>query len=136
MFAGYRMHRFCPQTNMVFQFRGCHWLGCPDCFQNGRKEVVAFEKTKQGKRKLTREMQYARTLKKKEFLRRVLNGSSVRSTTSIKGRFICKGKQKPFRTPLCPISRRCWVRANVRRGQKTCCLKTSKYRRLLRWQTL
>lgn len=74
---------------IVFARKQTDWLtGCPDCFQNGRKEVVAFEKTKQGKRKLTREMQYARTLKKKEFLRRVLNGSSVRSTTSIKGRFI------------------------------------------------
>ena len=32
VFAGYRMDRFCPETNTVFQFRGCHWLGCPDCF--------------------------------------------------------------------------------------------------------
>ena len=32
VFAGCRMDRFCPETNMVFHFRGCHWLGCPDCF--------------------------------------------------------------------------------------------------------
>ena len=60
--AGYPGDGFCWETNEVFQFHGCHWHGWPECFPGRRKEVVAFEKTKQGRRGLTREMQFARTL--------------------------------------------------------------------------
>ena len=56
------MDGLCWETNAVFQFHGCHWHGCPECFPGRRKEVVAFEKTNQGRRGLTREMQFARTL--------------------------------------------------------------------------
>ena len=59
--TGYSGDGFCWETNEVFQFHGCHWHGWPECFPGRRKEVVAFEKTKQGRRGLTREMQFART---------------------------------------------------------------------------
>ena len=51
--AGYPLDGFCWETTVP-------WLS--RVFPGRRKEVVAFEKTKQGRRGLTREMQVARTL--------------------------------------------------------------------------
>ena len=40
MVTGYSVDGFCLDTNMVFQFHGCHWYGCPECFPKGRKDHV------------------------------------------------------------------------------------------------
>lgn len=39
-----------------------HWNGCPKWYPKQRKAVVAFEKAKQGKGKLTRDLQNAQTI--------------------------------------------------------------------------
>ena len=64
------MDRFSQETNKVFQFHGCHQHGCPRCSPalKQQKEVVAFEKMKKGHRKLTREMQFARTLQRRQVI--------------------------------------------------------------------
>lgn len=40
MVTGYSVDGFCLDTNMVFQFHGCHWYGCPECFPKGQKDHV------------------------------------------------------------------------------------------------
>ena len=32
MVAGHAADGFCLETNMVFQFHGCNWHGCPKCY--------------------------------------------------------------------------------------------------------
>ena len=51
-------------------FHGYHWHGCPRCSPapKQQKEVVAFEKIKKGYRKLTREMQFAQTLQRRQVI--------------------------------------------------------------------
>ena len=64
--AGYPVDGFCLKTNTVFQFHVCRWHGCPTCYPTQRKRWAAFEKTNQGKGKLTRDMRYARTLERRK----------------------------------------------------------------------
>ena len=51
-------------------FHGYHCHGCPRCSPapKQQKEVVAFEKIKKGHRKLTREMQFAQTLQRRQVI--------------------------------------------------------------------
>ena len=47
--AGYPVDGFCWETNEVFQFHGCHWHGCPECFQDGaRKWSLSKKQSKAG----------------------------------------------------------------------------------------
>lgn len=64
--AGHPVDGFCSETNTLFHLHACLWHCCPRCFPGRPKEVVAFEKTKKGKRGLTREMQFARTLERRQ----------------------------------------------------------------------
>lgn len=64
--AGHPVDGFCTETNTLFQFHACLWHCCPRCFPGRRKEVFAFEKIEQGKKGLTREMQFARTLERRQ----------------------------------------------------------------------
>lgn len=64
MIAGYLVDGFWLETNTVLQFHGCHWHGCLEYFPEGQKDRITFEKRKEGKTFLTREMQYARTLER------------------------------------------------------------------------
>ena len=47
---------FLPGTNMVFQFHGCHWHGCPESLWKGKRTG------------LTGEMQYVRMLERRKVI--------------------------------------------------------------------
>ena len=136
--AGYPVDGFCWETNAVFQFHGCHWHGCPECFPGRRKEVVAFEKTKQGRRGLTREMQFARTLDRR---RAILDeGFELIECWEhdFKERPLYPKKKKdtfPHAIVFDVGARRCRTRANASRRSRICSSKASTYRCLFRWQT-
>ena len=136
--AGYPGDGFCWETNEVFQFHGCHWHGWPECFPGRRKEVVAFEKTKQGRRGLTREMQFARTLDRR---RAILDeGFELIECWEhdFKERPLYPKKKKdtfPHAIVFDVGARRCWTRANASRRSRICSSKASTYRCLFRWQT-
>ena len=137
--AGYPGDGFCWETNEVFQFHGCHWHGWPECFPGRRKEVVAFEKTKQGRRGLTREMQFARTLDRR---RAILDeGFELIECWEhdFKERPLYPKKKKdtfPHAIVFDVGARRCWTRANASRRSRICSSKASTYRCLFRWQTI
>lgn len=106
----------CRLSNGSFLPRNKHGVPVPRValtrlsrlFSRWAKGSGRFRKNQARKTKIDTRDAIGTSAKKKgiRFLRSVLNGSSVRSTTSIKGRCIWKRKQKPFRTPLCSTSRR------------------------------
>ena len=53
---GYKVDGFCQKTNTVYEFNGCYFHGCPDCFNE-------YTKNKSGK---TMKQLYQHTMKKKQ----------------------------------------------------------------------
>ena len=71
---GCKLDGYHPESQTIFQYHGCHWHGCPDCFSadEGRDHVLS--KTRNG-REITREDAYQNTQSITDFLRR--NGHTV-----------------------------------------------------------
>lgn len=93
--ASYHVDGFCLKRNTVFQFHGCCWHGCLKCYPEKHQKTITFVKKKLGKRGLTRGVQYAWTLKRKNLsLKWGLNWSSVGNTIFTKCQFIWKRKGK------------------------------------------
>ena len=97
-----------------------------------------FRKTKQGRRGLTREMQFARTLDRR---RAILDeGFELIECWEhdFKERPLYPKKKKdtfPHAIVFDVGARRCWTRANASRRSRICSSKASTYRCLFRWQT-
>lgn len=105
-----------------------YWNGCPKWYPQQRKAVVAFKKTKQGKRKLTRDLLYAQTLERRKAILETRFELVQCWEHDFQGvRFIYLP---------CKISRRCWERTNTCRPRKTCGSKANTCLCLSRWQTL
>ena len=66
--AGGKVDGYHPETKTVFQFHGCHWHGCFQCFPNPeqRTEVIHVD---ENNNEITREAAYQRTLKRSELIR-------------------------------------------------------------------
>ena len=95
LIASYHVDGFCLKRNTVFQFHGCRWHGCLKCYAEKHQKTITFVMKKLGKRGLTREMQYAWTLKRKNLsLKWGLKWSSVGNTIFTKCQFIWKRKGK------------------------------------------
>ena len=58
----YRLDGYCAATNTVYEYHGCRFHGCPECFPEGRQEIKD-PRTKQSLEEL-----YALTLKKRTYL--------------------------------------------------------------------
>ena len=56
-----------PETHTVFQYHGCHWHGCTQCYQKPAERQVAVRRNKQG-RIITRQEAYEDTLKRTQDL--------------------------------------------------------------------
>ena len=74
---GARVHGYHPETKTIFQFHGCFWHGCKQCYPDERKGFVQ-QKTKQGNVITRRDSQgqpmkrkdaYGLTLMRTKFLR-------------------------------------------------------------------
>ena len=74
---GARLDGYHPETKTIFQFHGCFWHGCKQCYPDERKGFVQ-QKTKQGKVITRRDTQgqpmrrkdaYGLTLQRTQFLR-------------------------------------------------------------------
>ena len=59
-----------PETKTVFQFHGCHWHGCIQCFPNPEQRTEVIRTDKNGN-KTTREFAYIETLARSEEIRRL-----------------------------------------------------------------
>ena len=124
MIAGYLVDGFWLETNTALQFHGCHWHGCLEYFPEGQKDRITFEKRKEGKRFLTREMQYAGTLERgKAILEEGFELIECWEQDFNESRISPKNKTETIPHAIGSTSRHCWTRANARR--KTCCSKAS-----------
>ena len=57
-----------PETHTVFQYHGCHWHGCTQCYQKPPERQAVVRRDKQG-RVITRQEAYDDTLKRAQDLR-------------------------------------------------------------------
>ena len=57
-----------PETKTVYQFHGCHWHGCIQCFPYPEQRTQVIRVDKKGK-ETTRELAYIKTLARSEELR-------------------------------------------------------------------
>ena len=57
-----------PETHTVFQYHGCHWHGCAQCYQKPFERQAVVWRNKQG-RLITRQEAYDDTLKRTQDLR-------------------------------------------------------------------
>ena len=57
-----------PETKTVFQFHGCHWHGCIQCFPNPEQRTEVIRVDKNGK-ETTREIAYLKTLARSDEIR-------------------------------------------------------------------
>ena len=57
-----------PETKTVFQFHGCHWHGCIQCFPNSEQRTEVIRINKNGK-ETTREIAYLKTFARSEEIR-------------------------------------------------------------------
>ena len=57
-----------PETKTVFQFHGCHWHGCIQCFPNPEQRTEVIRIDKNGK-ETTREIAYLKTLARSDEIR-------------------------------------------------------------------
>ena len=57
-----------PETHTVFQYHGCHWHGCEQCYPNPAEGEVAVKQDKKG-RLLKRKDAYSLTLQRTQHLR-------------------------------------------------------------------
>ena len=71
---GYKVDGYCPESKTIFEYNGCHWHGCPNCFTSLEKRAEVVGKARNG-HKITREDAYQNTLRRTDFLRR--NGYTV-----------------------------------------------------------
>ena len=71
---GCKVDGYHPESQTIFQYHGCHWHGCPDCFPEDEERDHVISKPRNG-REITREDAYQATLRKTDFLRR--NGYTV-----------------------------------------------------------
>ena len=65
---GQRVDGYHPETKTVFQYHGCFWHGCLECFPRPeqRNEVICIDRKDN---KITREAAYQRTLRRSEVMR-------------------------------------------------------------------
>ena len=57
-----------PETKTVFQFHGCHWHGCIQCFSNPKQRTEVIRIDKNGT-ETTREIAYLKTLARSDEIR-------------------------------------------------------------------
>ena len=57
-----------PETKTVFQFHGCHWHGCIQCFPNPEQRTEVIRTEKNGK-ETTREISYLKTFARSDEIR-------------------------------------------------------------------
>ncbi len=62
----YKLDGFCQETNTAYEYHGCVFHGCPDCFPVDREETF-HTLTKQSMKEL-----YALTQKKKFYIKKNL----------------------------------------------------------------
>ena len=65
---GHPVDGYLPETKTVFQFHGCHWHGCIQCFPNPEQRTEVIRTDKNGK-ETTREIAYIKTLARSEEIR-------------------------------------------------------------------
>ena len=65
---GHPVDGYYPETKTVFQFHGCHWHGCIQCFPNPEQRTEVIRIDKNGKQ-TTRELAYIQTLARSEQIR-------------------------------------------------------------------
>ena len=65
---GYPVDGYHPETKTVFQFHGCHWHGCIQCFPNPEQRAEVIRTEKNGTQ-ITREIAYIQTLARSEQIR-------------------------------------------------------------------
>ena len=65
--AGTNVDGYHPETKTVFQFHGCHWHGCIQCFPNPEQRTEVIHVDKKGN-EITRDDAYQRTLKRSELI--------------------------------------------------------------------
>ena len=66
--AGATVDGYHPETKTVFQFHGCHWHGCIQCFPNPEQRTEVIRVDKNGN-ETTRDIAYQKTLKRSELIR-------------------------------------------------------------------
>lgn len=59
----YRLDGYCEKSNTAFEFHGCLWHGCPQCYPN-RRQQTKLPRTKQSLEEL-----YTLTLKIQRFIK-------------------------------------------------------------------
>ena len=64
---GCKVDGYQPESQTIFQYHGCHWHGCPDCFSEDEERDHVLSKARNG-REITREDAYQATLSKNRFL--------------------------------------------------------------------
>ena len=71
---GCKVDGYHPERQTIFQYHGCHWHGCPDCFPNPDERAFVLSRTRNGC-EITRDDAYQMTHNISDFLRR--NGYTV-----------------------------------------------------------
>ena len=71
---GCKVDGYHPESKTIFQYHGCHWHGCPDCFPSFEERSEVVSKARNG-REITREDVYQKTQNLSDFFRR--NGYTV-----------------------------------------------------------
>ena len=65
---GHPVDGYHPETKTVYQFHGCHWHGCIQCFPNPEQRTEVIRTDKNGKQ-TTRELAYIQTFARSEQIR-------------------------------------------------------------------
>ena len=63
-----------PESQTIFQYHGCHWHGCPECYSGAEDRAHVLSKPRNG-REITREAAYQNTLRITDLFRS--NGYTV-----------------------------------------------------------
>ena len=97
---GHPVDGYHPETKTVFQFHGCHWHGCIQCFPNPEQRTEVIRIDKNGN-ETTRELAHIKTLARSEEIRH-LGYNLVERWEHEQPSPWCNGKLPPKRNKTYP----------------------------------